>query len=76
MSNLSAASDGFRVLRTILAELHRSRWSRRRGHAPAAEALPPEEAQPAVGTKPQPSSLTAERSGDRWGQDLATRAVE
>jgi glycosyltransferase involved in cell wall biosynthesis len=76
VSNLSAASDGFRVLRTILADLHRSRWSRRRGHTPAAAARPPEEALPAVGAEPQPSSLAAGRSGDHRGPDLATRAVE
>ena len=71
VSNLSAASDGFRVLRTILAELHRSRWARRREHA-AAVSQSPEQAQPAVGATPEPTSLAAGVSGDHWGPDLAT----
>lgn len=66
VSNLNAAQDGFRVLRTILAELRRSRPRRR---AVTAPAVAPAEA------APEPTSLAAGRSGD-WGPDLATRAVE
>src|SRR5579859_2064849 len=69
VSNLSAATDGFRVLRTILAELRRSR--RRRGHTAAVPA--PESA---VAEVPPEPTLAAGRSGDHWGPDLATRAVE
>jgi glycosyltransferase involved in cell wall biosynthesis len=74
VSNLNAAQDGLRVLRTILAELrrsHRMRRGRRVVVAPAvAVAVPPAEV-----VAPEPTSLAAGRSGD-WGPDLATRAVE
>jgi glycosyltransferase involved in cell wall biosynthesis len=70
VSNLSAATDGFRVLRTILAELRRSR---RRGRTVAAPVPGPAVA--ATEVTPEPT-LAAGRSGDHWGPDLATRAVE
>jgi glycosyltransferase involved in cell wall biosynthesis len=74
VSNLNAAQDGLRVLRTILAELrrsHRMRRGRRVVVAPAvAVAVPAAEV-----VAPEPTSLAAGRSGD-WGPDLATRAVE
>jgi len=72
VSNLNAAQDGLRVLRTILAELRRS-WRRRRGGAVAAPAVAAAVAP--VEVAPEPEPLAAGRSGD-WGPDLATRAVE
>jgi glycosyltransferase involved in cell wall biosynthesis len=74
VSNLSAATDGLRVLRTILAELRRSRLRRPRGRAVTAPAADPAVAPAEVA--PEPSPLAAGRSGDHWGPDLATRAVE
>jgi glycosyltransferase involved in cell wall biosynthesis len=74
VSNLNAAQDGFRVLRTILAELRRSHRMRRGGRALAAAAVTAAVA-PAEIVTPEPTSLAAGHSGD-WGPDLATRAVE
>jgi hypothetical protein len=62
VSNLSALSDGFRVLRTILAELRRSR----RGMLAPAATPPPAPA-------PEPLDVVPERLGP---ENLATRAVE
>ena len=71
VSNLNAAQDGLRVLRTILAELRRSHRARRGGRvvAPAAAKAP-------APAEVAPEPLAAGRSGDHWGPDLATRAVE
>jgi len=74
VSNLNAAQDGLRVLRTILAELRRSHRMRRGGRAVTARAVVAAVA-PAEVVTPEPTSLAAGRSGD-WGPDLATRAVE
>jgi glycosyltransferase involved in cell wall biosynthesis len=74
VSNLNAAQDGLRVLRTILAELRRSHRMRRGGRAVAARAVVAAVPSAEVVT-PEPTSLAAGRSGD-WGPDLATRAVE
>ena len=74
VSNLNAAQDGLRVLRTILAEVRRSHWMRRGGRAVVAPAVAVAVA-PAEVVVPEPTSLAAGRSGD-WGPDLATRAVE
>jgi glycosyltransferase involved in cell wall biosynthesis len=69
VSNLSAATDGARVLRTILAELWRSRRGRR-GRAAAAPVTEPAVIPAAMA--PEPTPLVAARSGDHWGPDLAT----
>ena len=74
VSNLNAAQDGLRVLRTIMAELRRSLWRRRGGPVMAAPSVAAAVAPAEV--VPEPSSLAAGRSGDHWGPDLATRAVE
>ena len=79
VSNLNAAQDGLRVLRTILAELRRSRRRRRGGRAVAAPAMAAPAVAAAVAVVPAkvaPEPLAAGRSGDHWGPDLATRAVE
>jgi Glycosyl transferase family 2 len=76
VSNLSAATDGLRVLRTILAELRRSRRARARVRAMPVVAPPPGPAVLAAEAAPEPTPLAAGRSGDHWGPDLATRAVE
>lgn len=76
VSNLSAATDGFRVLRTILAELRRSWRAPARVRAVPVAHPPPGPAVLAAEAAPEPSSLAAGRSGDHWGPDLATRAVE
>jgi glycosyltransferase involved in cell wall biosynthesis len=76
VSNLSAATDGFRVLRTILAELRRSRRARARVRAVPVVAPPLGPAVLAAEAAPEPTPLAAGRSGDHWGPDLATRAVE
>jgi hypothetical protein len=73
VSNLSAATDGLRVLRTILAELRQSRLRRPGGRAAATA---PDLAVAPAEVTPEPSPLAAGRSGDHWGPDLATRAVE
>jgi len=70
VSNLSAATDGFRVLRTILAELRRSRWPRRGRRAPAA-------AQQAVDATQERPRLGAGVPSEHWpGSEMVTRAVE
>jgi len=70
VSNLSAATDGFRVLRTILVEIRRSRWTRRGRRAPAA-------AQQAVDATQERSRLGAGLPSEHWpGSEMATRAVE
>jgi glycosyltransferase involved in cell wall biosynthesis len=69
VSNLSAATDGARVLRTILAELWRSR-RRRRGRAVAVPVTEP--AVIPAELAPEPTPLVAGVSGDHWGPDLAT----
>ena len=74
VSNLNAAQDGLRVLRTILAELRRSHRMRRGRRVVVAPAVVVAVA-PAEVVAPEPTSLAAGRSGD-WGPDLATRAVE
>ena len=74
VSNLNAAQDGLRVLRTILAELRRSHRMRRGRRVVVAPAVAVAVA-PAEVVAPEPTSLAAGRSGD-WGPDLATRAVE
>ncbi len=71
VSNLSAATDGARVLRTILAELWRSIRMRRGGLVVAAPVREPAVA--AAEITPEPEPLAAARSGDHWGPDLATR---
>jgi glycosyltransferase involved in cell wall biosynthesis len=80
VSNLNAAQDGLRVLRTILAELRRSRRRTRRGRravaAPAMAAPAVAAAVAVVQAEVAPEPLAAGRSGDHWGPDLATRAVE
>jgi glycosyltransferase involved in cell wall biosynthesis len=80
VSNLNAAQDGLRVLRTILAELRRSRRRTRRGGravaAPAMAAPAVAAAVAVVQAEVAPEPLAAGRSGDHWGPDLATRAVE
>src|SRR5580704_9241329 len=63
VSNLSAATDGLRVLRTILAELRRSRLRRPGGRAATAPDLAVAPAE----VTPEPSPLAAGRSGDHWG---------
>lgn len=55
VSNLSAVTDGFRVLRTILAELRPSRRRRRRPDTAAAV--------------PQRAPLAAASSGDHWSAE-------
>jgi glycosyltransferase involved in cell wall biosynthesis len=81
VSNLNAAQDGFRILRTILAELRRSHRRRRGGRAlvaPVATAAVAPVVAAAVAPAeiaPEPTSLAAGRSGD-WGPDLTSRAVE
>jgi glycosyltransferase involved in cell wall biosynthesis len=62
VTNLRAATDGFRVLRTILAELRRSRRQRRTGHAAAAAATPPAGA--AAADRAADRSLEAIRPGE------------
>jgi glycosyltransferase involved in cell wall biosynthesis len=70
VSNLSAATDGFRVLRTILAELRRSRWPRRGRRAPAA-------AEQAVDATQERPRLGAGLPSEHWpGSEMVTRAVE
>lgn len=74
VSNLNAAQDGLRVLRTILAELRRTHRLRRGVRAVTAPAVAAAVA-PVEVVAPEPTSQAAGRSGD-WGPDLATRAVE
>jgi len=74
VSNLNAAQDGLRVLRTIMAEL-RHFHRMRRGRAVAIADPVPDLAVAPIEVVPEPTSLAAGRSGD-WGPDLATRAVE
>ena len=74
VSNLNAAQDGLRVLRTIMAELRHSHRMRR-GRAVAIADPVPDLAVAPIEVVPEPTSLAAGRSGD-WGPDLATRAVE
>ncbi len=76
VSNLSAATDGFRVLRTILAELRRSRRPRAGAGAVSVAHSSPGPTVLAADVAAEPSPLAAGRSGDHWGPDLATRAVE
>ena len=73
VSNLNAAQDGFRVLRTILAELRRSHRRRRGGRALTAPVVAAAGAPAEIA--PEPTSLAAGRSGD-WDPDLTSRAVE
>lgn len=76
VSNLSAASDGFRVLRTILAEFRRARRARRDGHGAVAAITGPPPAGAAAVTERTP--LGTAEPGEPWtGPDnLATRAAE
>lgn len=74
VSNLNAAQDGLRVLRTILAELRRAHRLHRGGRAVTAPAVAAAVAPVEVVT-PEPTSQVAGRSGD-WDPDLAARAVE
>lgn len=74
VSNLNAAQDGLRVLRTILAELRRAHRLHRGGRAVTAPAVAAAVA-PAEVVTPEPTSQVAGRSGD-WDPDLAARAVE
>jgi len=71
VSNLNAATDGFRVLRTILSELRRSRRAGRRVRATAVASPSPGPAVAEAASAPEP--LAAGSSGDHWGPDLATR---
>jgi glycosyltransferase involved in cell wall biosynthesis len=78
VSNLSAVTDGFRVLRTIVAELRRMRRGQRRVSAVVAAAPLPAVAMEAADAVPGQSPLGAAPPGEHspGPENLATRAVE